>query len=119
MFSDPQSVTVAATPVSLPRITAGDRKGIFRNPDGSLSLTVSHADGKRERSLVRLDRSKIGADLLDPTKQRPYQAAVWLVVDAPLNGVGFTDAELSEDIKALCGLVTKTDFIARFLGKEA
>lgn len=119
MFSDPQSVTVAATPVSLPRISSGDRKGTFRNADGSLSLSISHADGKRERSLIRLDRSKIGVDVLDPSRSRPYAASVWMVVDAPLNGVGFTDTELSDDIKALCALITNGTFIARILGKEA
>lgn len=119
MLSDPQSLTVSGATVSLPRIEAGNMNGRFRNADGSLTLTVNHTNGKRERSFIRLDRSKIGADVLDPTKQRNYASAAWLVLDAPLNGVGFTDAELEADIKALAALITSAGFLTKILGKEA
>lgn len=119
MFSDPQSVTINAVPVSLPRVSTGDMKGRFRNADGSLELAISHSASRRERSVIRLDRSKIGVDPLDPTKNKSYTCSVYLVVDAPLNGVGFTDAELEYDVKGLTALINSAGFCAKFLGKEA
>lgn len=119
MLSDPQSLTISGTAVSLPRIPADGRSGRFRNSDGSLTLSISHSGGKRERSMVRLDRSKIGEDVLDPTKMRNFLGSAWLVVDVPMNGVGFTDAEIEADVKALCSLISSGTFLSKFLGKEA
>lgn len=119
MFSDPQSVTINAVPVSLPRVSTGDMKGRFRTADGSLELSISHSAARRERSVIRLDRSKVGVDPLDSGKSKNYSCSVYLVVDAPLNGVGFTDAELEYDAKGLIALLNTAGFLAKFLGKEA
>jgi len=119
MFADPQSMTVNATPVSLPRISTGDMKGRFRTADGSYELSVSHTLDKRERSVVRLDRYTVGVDTYDPSKMRNYKSSYYLVVDTPPNGVGFTDTEIEDDIQALLDLVAGGDFLVRFIGKEA
>lgn len=119
MLSSPQSITLDTTPISLPRISMGDMKGTFRSSDGGYKLTVSHSAAKRERSLIRLDAQKLEADPLNPAINRPYSCAVYLVVDAPLNGLGYTDADQEDLIVALMDLVGGAGFLAQFLGKEA
>jgi len=119
MLSDPQSITISGTAVSLPRISAGEMKGRFRTPDGTLELSVQHSSAKRERSVIRLDRNKIGVDPLNSTQQKNYSYSAYLVVDAPLNGVGFTDAEQEADIKGLIALLNTSGYLTKFLGKES
>lgn len=119
MLSDPQSITISGTPVSLPRIAMGNQTGSFRSANGDLEVIVSHQANRRERSVIRLNRSKIGQDPLNASIQKSYSSSVSIVVDAPLNGVGFTDAELEADIKGLTALVNTAGFLAKFLGKEA
>lgn len=120
MFTDPQTVTISTVANNLPRIPAGNENGgRFRSADGSLELVVSHTATRRERSVVRLNRNKVGADPLDSTKQKAYSVSYYLVVDAPLNGVGFTDAEQEADIKGLLALVNSSGWALKFLGKEA
>lgn len=119
MLSDPQSITISGTATPLPKISSGDMSSKYRTASGDLALSIVHSASKRERSVIRLDRNKVGADPLDSTRQKNYSASAYLVVDAPLNGVGFTDAELEADIKGLTTLIASTGFLAKFLGKES
>lgn len=119
MLSSPLSITLDATPVSLPRISMGDMKGTFRSSSGDAKLTVSHTASKRERTLVRIDLNKIEPDPLNSAINRPYSCAAYLVIDAPLNGVGYTDAEIEDLVLALTGLIEGGTFLAQILGKEA
>lgn len=119
MFTDPQSITISGTAVSLPRISMGDGSGKFRAADGSLELSIQHLASNRERSVIRLDRFKVGADPLNAQQMKNYKFSTYVVVDAPLNGVGFTDAEQEADIKGLIALLNTSGVLAKFLGKEA
>lgn len=119
MFTDPQSITISGTATPLPKISSGDMSSKYRTASGDLTLSIQHTAARRERSVIRLDRNKVGADPLDSTKSRSYGASVYLVVDAPLNGVGFTDAELEADMKGLTTLLNSTGFALKFLGKES
>lgn len=118
MFTDPQSVTVNAVAVPLPRVSTNGRTSIYENASGDLTLTLAHSNGKRSRSVVRLDRQKTAADPLNPANFRPYSTSKYLVCDSPLN-IGFTDLELQYDILALTGLVNGTGWLAKFLGQES
>ena len=91
MFSDPQSVTINAVAVSLPRTTAGDNKGAFTANDGSVKLSVSHSYAKRNRRMIRLDHSKVAADPLAADRNLKYNFATYLVIDGP--PVGYTNTE--------------------------
>lgn len=118
MFSDPQSVTIATVAKSLPRVSSGDFSGQFRASDGAYTLSVKHTSGKRERSVIRLDTRKIGANPLDPTKNLPYTASVYVVLDSPPQTAGFTSVELEDLIEGLVDYLTDPT-IVKFVGKES
>lgn len=90
-FADPQSITINAVPISLPRIGATANAGFFQAVDGATKLRVEHAQNKRARHLLRVDVQKNAADPLNPTSNLPYNMAVWVVADVPL--FGYTAAE--------------------------
>jgi hypothetical protein len=85
-FPDPQSVTINAVPISLPRIGSSMNGGAFQSVDANTKLTVSHTYGKRARHLLRLDVLKNAADPLNPTTNLPYTMGVYVVADCPLFG---------------------------------
>lgn len=118
MFSDPQSVTIAGAAKSLPRVSSGDFTGQFRASDGAYTLSVKHTSGKRERSVVRLDTRKIGANPLDPAKNLPYTASVYVVLDAPAQSSGFTSVELEDLSKGLVAYLSAAN-VTKFVGKES
>lgn len=91
-FADPQSVTINAVPISLPRTGSGIDTGTFTSNDGAVKMTVSHQYGKRNRRLVRLDHSKIAADPLTAANVR-YSMSTQLVIDVPVNGYSVTEAK--------------------------
>lgn len=118
MFSDPQSVTISGAAKSLPRVSSGDFTGQFRASDGAYTLSVKHTGGKRDRSVVRLDTKKIGTNPLDPSKNLPFTASVYLVVDSPTQGTGFTATELEDLTKGLVAYLTAAN-VTKFVGKES
>jgi hypothetical protein len=98
-FADPQSVTINAVAISLPRTSSGDNKGAFKSNDGNTGLSVSHQYGKRIRRQIRLDSSKVAADpLLAGVNVRASMSA-YLVVDTPVTG--YTVAEAKQVVDAL------------------
>lgn len=121
MLNDPQSITISGTATSLPRVSMGNMKSVYRSADGTLELSVAHSvsSQKRERSYIRLDTNKVGADPFDASRQRNYSASAWIVIDAPNNGIGFTDAELENHVKGLLGFLNGAGVLAKLLGKES
>lgn len=118
MFADPQSITISGSAKSLPRVSSGEFTGQFRASDGAQNLTVKHTQSKRDRSVLRLDAKKLGANPLDPTKNLPYTASVYVVLDAPASGQGFTSVELEDHVKALAAYLTAAN-VTKFVGKES
>lgn len=118
MFSDPQSVTISGSAKTLPRVSSGDFSGQFRTSDGAYTLSVKHTGGKRDRSVVRLDTRKIGANPLDPTKNLPYTASVYVVLDAPAQFAGFASTELEDLLKGLTAYLSAAN-VTKFVGKES
>lgn len=118
MFSDPQTITVATVAKTLPRVSSGDFTGQFRASDGAYVLSVKHTTGKRDRSVVRVDQRKIGANPLDPTKNLPYTASVYVVLDAPAGFTGFTSTELEDLVKAQVAYLSAAN-VTKFVGKES
>lgn len=90
-FADPQSITINAVPISLPRIASGVGSGAFQAVDGATKLSVSNAYGKRTRRMLRVDVLKNAADPLNPTSNLPYTMACYVVVDVPLFGYSVTE----------------------------
>jgi hypothetical protein len=120
MFADPQSITLAGAAKTLPRVSAGDYTGEFRASDGAIELIVKHSNGNRgrERSVIRSNHRKIGANPLDPSRNLPYTSSVYVVLEAPAQGQGFTLTELEDQVKALAAYLTAAN-ITKFVGKES
>lgn len=117
-FADPQSVTINAVAISLPRTSSGVNSGIFTSADGLTRQSVSHAYGKRTRRTIRLDSSKVAADPLLPTQNVKLSASVYLVVDAPV--AGFTNTELKQMCDGFLAALTASSGakITQLLGGE-
>jgi len=103
-FSDPQSVTISGTAVSLPRVSSGVNAGGFSSADGLVALTVSNQYGKRTRRTMRLSQSKISADPLVPSQNVKSSMSTYIVVDTPVNG--FTNAEIKALVDAFTAYLT-------------
>lgn len=99
MFSEPQSLTIGSNAHSLPRVSFGDRNGLFEAVPAGLRLRVSHLLGKRTRRTVRIDFTKTAADPLLDGVSRQYSHSAYIVIDHPQ--VGFTATELEANAKAL------------------
>lgn len=118
MFADPQSVTISGTANSLPRVSSGEFNGQFRTSDGVRTLSIKHSQGRTDRSVVRLDSKKLGANPLDPAKNLPYRSSVYVVLEAPAGGQGFTSVELEDQVKALAAYLSAAN-VTKFVGKES
>jgi len=103
-FADPQSVTINAVAQTLPRVSSDHSAGTFRKDDGNVVLSVSHQQGKRLRSLIRVDFSKIAADPLISSTNIKYSMSVSMVVDRPITG--FTVVEQKQIVDALTAYLT-------------
>lgn len=104
-FADPQSVTINAVAQSLPRVSSGTSSGVFQKDDATVKLTVSHNVGKgRARRMVRLDHSKIAADVLLSGVNVRQNGSVWLATDFPEQG--YTVAEAKQIVDALTAYLT-------------
>jgi hypothetical protein len=117
-FADPQSVTINAVAIPMPRTSSGTNSGVFTAADGNTRLSVSHAYGKRTRRTIRLDSSKVASDPLLPAQNVKLSNSVYLVVDAPV--AGFTNAELKQTIDGFLASLTASSGaqISRLLGGE-
>jgi len=118
MFADPQSVTINAVPISLPRVSVGDNSGKYLSADGAVSETVKHTYGKRARRTVRINHSKVAVDPLIPTMNAPYSMSCYLTVDAP--NVGYTVVEQKYVVDGFLAQLQATSglLITKILGGE-
>lgn len=98
-FSDPQSVTIGGTAISLPRTSSGANEGGFTSNDGLTTIKVSHTQGRRNRHVIRLDVAKVAADPFQTAVNARYSMSVQLHVDVPV--VGYTIAEQKAAVDAL------------------
>jgi hypothetical protein len=116
-FADPQSVTINAVANSLPRISSGVNTGAFQKDDSTVKLSVSHQYGSRTRRQLRLDHSKIAADVFtsDNTK---YSMSAYVVIDVPTTG--YTIAEQKQIVDALTAYLTASSGarVTQLLGSE-
>lgn len=105
MFADPQSLTVNAVAKSLPRVSTQGRTSKYENPTEGLTLDVNHRITKTQTSrLVKVTKTKIAADPLDPTVNQSYSMSAHVVINTPVSG--FTDAEQLQIVKALKDFLT-------------
>lgn len=117
-FADPQSVTINAVAISMPRTSSGVNTGVFTAADGLTRETVSHSYGKRTRRTIRIDVSKISTDPLLPAQNVKFSSSVYLVVDAPIGG--YTNTELKQVADGFLAMLTASSGakITQLLGGE-
>lgn len=116
MFADPQSVTINAVPVSLPRVLVGSGEATYRSADETVQLRISHQDSKgRKRRMARLDQTVIAADPLT-AENASQKAGVYIVIDEP--SFGFDDTNLDYLVDALIAWMSTAN-IAKILGGES
>jgi len=87
-FSDPQTLNIAGDDVSLPRVSSGLNSGAFQySDDYKLVLSITHAEGKRNRHIARLKYERLAPDVLNPSLNVPVEMSVTLTVDVPKRGI--------------------------------
>lgn len=93
-LADPQSVTIAAVPIPLPRTSTGQDASQYTSADGLIRLTASSSYGKRTRRTVRLTHNKVASDPLLAGQSVPVSMTAYVVFDTPL--VGYTTVQQKE-----------------------
>ncbi len=118
-FTDPQSITISGTAISLPRTSSGVNNGEYTSSDGAVKLTASHAYGRRTRRVLRVDHSKFSADPFIPAQNTKVSMSNYIVFDVPV--VGYTNAEITAVYAGFKALFTATSdaAITKLLGGES
>ena len=115
MLADPQSVTINAVAVSLPRTNQGPTVNTYTSADGNTTMiTKQNITASRFRREVRLSQKKVAADPISGLNKE-LGTSVYLVVDEPRSG--FSDAENGYLIDALKAWLTSANY-NKVLGGE-
>lgn len=117
-LSDPQSITINAVAVSLPRTSSGVNTGSFSSNDGLVRETVSHQYGKRNRHLFRIDHNKVAADPFLSDVNAKYSMSAYVVFDVP--PVGYTVVEAKQVVDGFIAQLNASSgaLITKILGGE-
>jgi hypothetical protein len=118
-FSDPQTITINAVAQTLPRTSSGINQGAFATSDGAYKESISHTYGNRTRRVLRLDASKVAADPLNPTQNKPYSMSAYLVVDIPTFGYSVTEQKQVVDGLVAYLAATSGAKVTQLLGGES
>jgi len=118
-FSDPQSITISGTTISLPRVSSGQGQSDYLSSDGLVKLSAANAYGRRTRRVLRLDHSKITADPFIPAQNSKVSMSNYIVFDVPI--AGYTNAEALAVYSGFKSLFTATSdaLITKLLGGES
>jgi hypothetical protein len=95
MLSDPQSVTINAVAIPLPRVATRDRSSTYQSADGNVSEVVSAPLGKRNRRSVRINHQKVATDPFVSGNSRTVSMSATLIVDFPADS-SYTVAEAKQ-----------------------
>jgi len=116
-FADPQSIN-NGTAISLPKSGSNLNTGIYKSADGTVKLTISHQDGKRNRAIVRLDYTKVAADPYVAGQNNKVSMSTYVLVDTPLQG--YSTTEVVANVAALLSMLTASTNakLTQFVGGE-
>jgi hypothetical protein len=118
-FTDPQSITISGSAIALPRVSTGQGTSSYTSADGLVTLTASHANGRRTRRVLRIDHSKITTDPFIPTQNTKVSMSNYMVFDVPPAGYSNTEAlAVYSGFKALF-TATSDSLIVKLLGGES
>lgn len=118
-LADPQSVTVSATPYSMPRTGLSPTSGSFQTNDGAYMLDISHVISKRNAHSIRLTATKTVADPMTPSNNTVVTMSTWLGVNVPKQG--YTAAEAKAVVDGFVALLAASSgaIITKVLGSES
>jgi hypothetical protein len=93
-FADPQSITISAVPISLPRTFAEGAESAYVSGDGLVRVSVNHTLVKQgvSRHLLRLDHSKMTTDPFKPSENVKVGTSMYMVFQTP--PAGYTTTEV-------------------------
>jgi len=109
-FSDPQSVKIAGSTISLPRVTTGDLSSSYLSADGLTRVTISSVEKRRKRHTFRLDVQKITADPFIPAQNTTVSMSTYIVVDRPV--AGYSNEDALNAVKGLLEVLSATEYAA-------
>ncbi len=118
-LTDPQSITISGSAVSLPRVDTGNNSSVYRSADGNVDMQIGHTYGRRNRHRIRLHTAKVSADPISPTLNRPFDMGINMVIDVP--DTGYTPAEAKANVDALLAYLTASSgaIVTKLLGGES
>jgi hypothetical protein len=119
-LSDPQTVTIGAGAVTLPRVASGDYRAVYQKDDGFVTLKVQHLPSKNStRRSVRLETIDVAADPLMAGVNREVPFAITISVQSP--SVGLSIAQQKEKAMALLNALTASSgaLLTKVLGGES
>jgi len=99
-LTDPQTITIDSTPITLAKTNPGENQTIYQSSDGNLKLTISHQETKsgRTRHLARVDKRVVAADPL--TSENEYKSlGFYFVIDEP--EFGFSDSDIDDVVQGV------------------
>lgn len=96
MYTDPQTVTVSGTAISLPRTSTSDDAARYASADRANKFEVSHTYRKRARHVARFVRDTLVVSPLIAGQNISQSMTVTLTVDTPL-GYDATAAKAAVD----------------------
>lgn len=118
MLADPQSITVNAVPISLPRTAVQGNLVDYTSADGLNTLRIQQSQtGTSKRTSATFRTAKIAADPISGLNSRV--TAIWTVsCSQPLDG--FTVTELKDQLVGLATALTTASAVmtTRILGGE-
>jgi hypothetical protein len=118
MLADPQSITVGAATIPIPRTGLDKNSADYQSADGTTRMRVSQSTtGTARRTAISLQTSKIAADPVSAVQSRKTQQ-VTISFSGPLDG--FTITELKDQLKGLSDLLSASSYakLVQILGGE-
>lgn len=118
-FTDPQTITISAVTTPLPRVSNRANGSDYQSADGLIKLSADNAYGRRVRRVLRIDHSKVSADVFIPSQNVKQSMSCYIVFDIPV--AGYTNAEVLAVYAGLKTQMTASSdaLISKLLGGES
>jgi hypothetical protein len=91
-LTDPLSITIGGSTIALPRTSVGKDESEYTAADGSTEVVASHSYGKRTRRVLRINSSKVSADVYQPDENVRRSMSLYMVFDLPAEGYSAAEA---------------------------
>lgn len=115
MLADPQSITVNSVAKSLPAVERARLKSEYRESGNEHELLIQTTEGKRDRSMIKINHTSTAADPLTAETAEVSMSA-YLVIDRPK--WGFSNTEIDYIVQALCDWSTTSNITAVLSGES-